>query len=59
MKHSGQSMRSKCPSSACTHDLRWSRQHWWLSSHSQNKFESSVFTGRRCHESLFHTHFAV
>jgi len=53
------SMRSKCPPPAYTHDLRWSCQHWWRSYQSQNKFASSVFAGRRCHESLFHTRFAV
>jgi len=33
--------------------------HRWCSGQSQNKFASSVFAGRRCHESLFHTRFAV
>jgi len=37
-EHSGQSMRSKCPSPACTHDLRCWCQQWWCSSQSQNKF---------------------
>jgi len=27
---------------ACTHDLRWSRQHRWCSGQSQNKFASSI-----------------
>jgi len=48
-------MRSKCPPPACTHDLWWSCQHWWCSGQSQNKFAPSVFAGRRCHKSLFHT----
>ena len=26
---------------------------------SQNKFASSVFAGRRCHESLFHARYTV
>jgi len=29
-EHSGQSMRSKCPPPACTHDLRWSCQHRYV-----------------------------
>jgi len=28
-------------------------------SQRQTKFASSVFAGRRCHESLFHTHIVV
>jgi len=52
-EHSCQSMRSKCPPSARTHDLRWFHQHWRYSGQSQI-FTSSVFAGRWCHESLFH-----
>jgi len=53
-EHSGHcSMRSKCPPPACTYDLRWSRQHRWCPGQSQSKFGSSIFAGRRCHESLF------
>jgi len=58
-EHSCHSMRSKCPPPACAHNLRWSRQHWRCSGQIQNKFGSSIFAGRRCHESLFHRHFAV
>jgi len=58
-EHSGQSMRLKCPPPACRHDLRWSCRHVWCSGQSQNKFASSVFEGRRCHEYLFCTCIAV
>jgi len=34
-------------------------RHGWCSGQSQNKFASSIYTGRRCHESLFHTRIAV
>jgi len=58
-EHLGQSMRSKCPLPACTHDLRWPPQHRWCFGQSQNKFLSRVFAGRRCRESLFHTRISV
>jgi len=34
-EYPGQSMCSKCPPPACTHDLRWSHQHRWCSGQSQ------------------------
>jgi len=34
-------------------------QHRWCPGQSQTKFASSVFAGRRCHESFFHTRIAI
>jgi len=52
-EHSCQSICSKYPPSACTHDSKWSRQHRWRCGQSQNKFAWSVFEGHLCNESCF------